>query len=343
MDQANNLLFVVLHRPESFADQLAYSFLPSEEFEGANKDNTVWREDWKQICNVSSIKCLTIIRPPGEIRVAGEWETLYRSFDSNTLDKLNYVWVTEQGRKFEPTIANNNVKYEGMILKISFLKFKSARFEALPPWSYFTYDPSIESLRLSKVTENVELHDIYADKVVFFMPQEGSSLSNMKVTGDTASIEELVFTGMGNTGRESIENRIRNKKQGLKITIEEKTVMLNSSYMKWYGDGNFKGAMFLSFGDLLALDGILVGGHIGYQSEEATCSSCLCCVAEPSYHHHHGDAGCNGCACDGDGGGCDGGGCDGGGCDGGGCDGGGCDGGGCDGGGCDGGGGCSTM
>jgi hypothetical protein len=237
-----SLLFVVLHRPINVAKNTpASSFLSSKEFKGADDKNTIWLENWgtenNEKLDISTIKRLTIIRPPGEIvRTDVKWVTFIGTFSSGKIfEKLTYVWVTEKGEKFRPSPATKNIRYEGLILSLSGLEFESARFEAFPSEECLTHGPILETLKLSEITGTVELHDLYASRLVFGIPEQGSNLKKIEITGDTTFIKQLSFCG---AGLKSLEDRIKN---GLLIItkgkMDEMFKIPKLCDMKWDNNG----------------------------------------------------------------------------------------------------------
>jgi hypothetical protein len=93
--------------------ETAFDFLSSDEFKGADKQNTIWLSNFGNR-DVSPINCLTIIRPPGNMKLGDDFASLANAFSPKILEKLTYVWVTEKGEKFSPSRATDEQCMEGM-------------------------------------------------------------------------------------------------------------------------------------------------------------------------------------------------------------------------------------
>ena len=146
---------------------------------------------------------------------------------SIVLDKLTYVWVTELGQKFKPSLTTQNTKYEGGIQLFN-INFRHVRIEAFPNDGYVPVAPIFGPLLLSKDTVAVELHDIYRALQFLQTSESESCLSTIKITGDTISIDQIVFCG---NAQKSLKKRIENNQ--LAIIIGEVTMNSDNFHMEW--------------------------------------------------------------------------------------------------------------
>jgi hypothetical protein len=223
MDQGT--LFVVLHRPEFRKDRrAANSYLWHEGgLENCQENNTIWFEELKKCSNLllSSIKNLTIIIPPGKINQ--NCKILDDSFPSNNfLERLTYVWVSSVGTRLGRLTPYLNVSagYDE-IPRFLNKNFRCLRLEAFPYEGYIPAEQhSMETIRLSKDIETIELCDINCFVVYFFIPQhqESSRLSSIIIiTKEATPLGEIAFYG---DGAQQIEEQI---KEGL-LTMTWKVI-----------------------------------------------------------------------------------------------------------------------
>jgi hypothetical protein len=288
MDQ-DNRLFVVLYPPRGVVTgATAFESLSSkDEFEGANERNTIWLENWKNH-DVSPIDYLTIIRPPGNIELVTGFNELAEAFSSKVLEKLTYVWVTEMGEKFKSSRATNDTKYE-RVAQLSNMKFRSIRIEAFPHFGSRMDDSDVFGfLKLSKDTEEVELHDFHIPHLPFVISKEGSNLQKIEITGNTTFIKQVTFCGEGQT---LIEARIYLKK--LTLTKGGTSKVLEKSDMNWYDDKDQRsaGEMCLILEDIFPVNETSGSAEMPPDSHDHSSNH-----TSSLHHHHHGSSGgeCNG-------------------------------------------------
>ena len=191
-------------------------------------------EDWEKTRNISSIECLTIIIPPGKIEIDSEkWDSLKKPFVSTfssgkALGKLTYVYVTNEGKKFETSLVTLSRQYDARPY-FPGMNFKSVRIEALPTKRCLLgKDPKKDQpkfLELSETTKDVELHDIYGSKMRFDISERGCSLSEIRITG----IDSLARIGFGGKGSEALRSRIEGKEQSLTVTMKGKSISIDVS------------------------------------------------------------------------------------------------------------------
>jgi hypothetical protein len=222
-------LFVVLHRPLTVTEEeSAFSFLPSGEFDGANKKNTIWLGKRKKL-DVSSVNYLTIIIPPGESNTSDNCVALAEKFSSKkkVLEKLTYVWVTDNGQKFKPSLVPTGTKY-GRFPQFPGLNFKSVRLEASPSGTCLAEGVvGSRSLILSNVAKNVELCDIYTSHFAFEILEGSYELENMSITGNSVG---TVFPRISFHG-DSLDDFETHIKKKLDVTNGKSTVRIKESHI----------------------------------------------------------------------------------------------------------------
>ena len=178
--------------------------------------------------DLSLIKHLTIIIPPEEIMGNNEWVTYANIFSSKDLETLTYVWMTEHGKKFEPSLVAADTKY-GMFPKLSIKSFQSIKLEALPSEQYLPSWVRLRSLYLSETTTTIELCGIYAISFAFGVSEHKSSLSSINIPENTTitTLPRITFHGKG---LELFEKQIKDR---LNITHARETKKPNESHIDW--------------------------------------------------------------------------------------------------------------